>query len=581
MRVRRSAIAGLVCALTLAGQTPDRAAEVRAAREMADRGNAQSLQQALSESIRITTEAVAAGDTAAEADAVYLTGVVQLRLGRFPEAVTSYQRSVALYRQLGNRRWLATALNDLGLALSRRDDQTAALAALTEALEIQNDGDQPGERAITLNNLGLVYNELGDPARSRSYFEQVLAIRRQLGDKRLEGAALSNIGSLFYLEGDLQKALDSYLEAFELRQAGGDRRGASSTLSKVGLVYSVLNRPDQALRYFEQALAGIRESGDRFEEADALSHMGGAYRELGQFGKAQSFYEQSLKLQRETGRQLGYANDLANLSMVCRDQGQYDRALRLLEEALQIDESIHEQRDTGTTLERIGAIQRLRGNDAEALRYLGQALDTARQLREKQLEAASLYERGLTHAQMRDWQAAFDEAEAAIRVTESIRGGVASFEMRSTYVASIRGEYELAIDSLMHLHSAQRALEMSERSRARSLLDMLSESRGGVTAAIDPALQKKAQGLEASIGVLESRLLRMQPAHNEKLRKSGCKRLRPISIRCEPRFARRIHRMRPLRSRNRFRCATFRVCWMGTPSSWNFRWGIPTAIYGW
>jgi tetratricopeptide (TPR) repeat protein len=340
----------------------------------------------------------------------------------------------------------------------------------------------------------------------------VLAIRRKLGDRGPEGTALSNVGALYYLEGEMQKALDCYLEAIQLRKAGGDRKGAASTLSKVGLVYSALNRPEQALQSFEGALQGIRESGDKFEEADALSHIGGVYRQLGQLPKALSFYQLSLKLQQDSGRQPGYANDLSNIAMVYRDQGQYDKALEKLQEAYRIDESIHEQRDAGITIERIGAIQRLRGNSAEATDYLDKALLIARQLGEKQLEGATLYERGMAHATRNDWSAALDDAETAIRVTESIRGGVASYEMRASYLAPLRGQYELAIDALMHSGDAARAIATAERSKARSLLDLLTESRSGIGSEIrvDSALPENAHSLEASLGVLGTRLLRMQ-----------------------------------------------------------------------
>jgi tetratricopeptide (TPR) repeat protein len=123
MRWRRG-LAGLMIALSLRGQATDRAAQIRSARELADRGSAQGLEQALTQYARLLTEARADSDRQSEAEVVYLSGVAELRLGRFPEAVTFYQRSVALYRELGNQPRLATALNDLGLALSRRSDQS-------------------------------------------------------------------------------------------------------------------------------------------------------------------------------------------------------------------------------------------------------------------------------------------------------------------------------------------------------------------------------------------------------------------------------------------------------------------------
>src|SRR5579863_1144311 len=106
----RWALTGLVCAMALMGQRPDRAAQIEKLRALADQRTAQGLQQALAGYTTIVADARAAADRPSEADALYLSGVATLRLGRFPEAVGFYDKSVTLYRELGDRPHLATAL---------------------------------------------------------------------------------------------------------------------------------------------------------------------------------------------------------------------------------------------------------------------------------------------------------------------------------------------------------------------------------------------------------------------------------------------------------------------------------------
>src|SRR5262249_4884067 len=68
--------------------------------------------------------------------------------------------------------------------------------------------------------------------------------------------------------------------------------------------------------------------------------------------------------------------------------------------------------------------------------------------------------------------------------TDLLRGSVLSQGLRGTYLASVRGWYESYIDLLMKLHEQRPgqgfdaiALQVSQHSRARSLLEMIAESR--------------------------------------------------------------------------------------------------------
>jgi tetratricopeptide (TPR) repeat protein len=145
MCLLRHVLAALICCGILFAQTPDRATQIQKARELADRGTAQGLDQALTAYTRIVEDARAAADREGEAEALYLSGVAELRRGHFPEAVIFYQQSISLYRALSDRPMLAVALNDFGLTLSRRGDQTAALAALTEAMGYRPGTQIPGK----------------------------------------------------------------------------------------------------------------------------------------------------------------------------------------------------------------------------------------------------------------------------------------------------------------------------------------------------------------------------------------------------------------------------------------------------
>ncbi len=102
---------------------------------------------------------------------------------------------------------------------------------------------------------------------------------------------------------------------------------------------------------------------------------------------------------------------------------------------------------------------------------------------------------GLSTAQqaLGNYDVALATIERSIKIIEDLRVDVGSPESRALYFASVRQHYDLSRDILMQLDEARpgqgfgiRAFLASEKSRARSLIDLVRESqtylREGATA---------------------------------------------------------------------------------------------------
>jgi len=77
--------------------------------------------------------------------------------------------------------------------------------------------------------------------------------------------------------------------------------------------------------------------------------------------------------------------------------------------------------------------------------------------------------------------------EDSLRIMESLRTKVSSDDQRSSYFATVHDYYSYYIEILMQLHKRnpregydRLALEASERGRARTLLEVLSEAHADV-----------------------------------------------------------------------------------------------------
>src|SRR5262249_30913201 len=130
-----------------------------------------------------------------------------------------------------------------------------------------------------------------------------------------------------------------------------------------------------------------------------------------------------------------------------------------------------------------GEAQELLGAHQLALESFVQAIELSRRAWDRVGEARGLFGAARAFAGLGDLDGARSHAERALQVIESLRTEVQSQELRATYLASVHQYYELNVDILMRLRHveprgqlAAAAFRASERARARSLLESLSEA---------------------------------------------------------------------------------------------------------
>ena len=93
--------------------------------------------------------------------------------------------------------------------------------------------------------------------------------------------------------------------------------------------------------------------------------------------------------------------------------------------------------------------------------------------------------------------------EQAVGLIESLRTNIAGQELRASYFANRQEFFESYIDVLMQMHKQNPAaafdavaLAVSERARARSLLELLKESRADIRQGVDSSLLERERSLQ-------------------------------------------------------------------------------------
>ena len=122
---------------------------------------------------------------------------------------------------------LARVAHWLGVLLEQQGESDAALPLLERSLAIWRGlGDQE-QVARELNSLGIAHRYLGHLDTARSLLEDSVAIAREIGSSARLPVALTNLGQVESAAGNLDRATEVLQEALALDRARGDVLGAA------------------------------------------------------------------------------------------------------------------------------------------------------------------------------------------------------------------------------------------------------------------------------------------------------------------------------------------------------------------
>jgi len=511
VEAKRSAIVKFEQALKLYREAGDHTREARALNNIgkvySDLGEKQKALEYYSQSLPLRR---AVRDRGGEATTLNNIGGVYHDLGEKQKALEYYNQSLPLFRAVGDRSGEAATLTNIGLVYSALGEKQKALEYYTQSLALRRAvGDRRGE-AATLNHIGNVYADLGEKQKALEYYSQSLPLRRATGDRGGEAATLNNIGLVYSELGEKQKALDYYSQSLPLLRAVGDRRGEAITLTNIGRVYSELGEKQKALDYYSQSLPLSRAVGDRSGEAYTLTNIGRVYSELGEKQKALDYYSQSLPLTRALGDRGREASTLNNIGNAYSELGEKQKALDYYSQSLLLRQTIGDRDGEANTLNNIGIVYSALGEKQKALEYYSQSLPLSRAVGDRAGEALTLFNMASAKRAQNNLTQALNDIESSIKIIENLRTKIASPELRSSYFATVQDHYEFYIDLLMQLHKTNpksgydtKALEASERSRARSLLELLQESNANIREGISPDLLQQEKSLQQQLDAIE------------------------------------------------------------------------------
>lgn len=452
-----------------------------------------------SQSLAISREI---GDKEGEWASLDYIGELSADRNQLSKALESYQQALAIIKQLKTASSLDTSLptserirlNNIAAVYFRMGQYDKTLEFLNQALAIHREGSDYIGAAQTLNNIGVAYANQGQYQKALDSYEPALKIVREIGNcyrkdagARLcyygdEAAILNNIAALYFSLGQPQKALGFARISSEIynKLSIGESQGTNPDNLK--LLYDALGKNSRNLGFLSQQLAkrasvGNASSKDLSQLAGVavnFNNIGQIYSNLGQHEQALKLYQQALENYKKLSSKLGEAITINNIGQLYSNLGQYPKALEFLTQALALYKEVGDKTGAGIALNNIGQIYNNQEQYPQALEFLNQALVIHKEVGDKSAQGSTLTNISNSLIASGNFAEATNKLFSSIEVLESLRPGLSDNDKVSVFETQAR-TYRSLQQALVAQNQTEKALEISERGRARAFVELLSQ----------------------------------------------------------------------------------------------------------
>jgi CHAT domain-containing protein/Tfp pilus assembly protein PilF len=443
-------------------------------------------------------------------------GEIYKNQGQYAKALETYNKALAIYKKNNDAKKIADTLSSIGEVYFKQKQYSQALNYEQENLGIrQKNRDKNGE-TLALVGIGNIYLIQKQYSQSLDYYQKGLILAKQNGRKSQEILALSNIGQVYQSQRNFPKALEFHNTALIIAQEMGNAPRANELLLSIGKIYALQERYASALEHYQKSLIVAQKFGYQARKAYSLNAIGVMYRKVGQYRKAldiyqqaldiykqvgskdgegitlnnigtahnglkqyydaEKYYQASLEISQQTGDKVEESERLKNLGLVYHYQQKFTEALNHYNQALGIAKQLNDKGGESTTLHNIGGIYLDTGNYPKAIEYYQKSLAMTKEIGSKEWESLTLNNAGAAYVAIGKYPEAEKTLFSAIETRESLRDGLKDDQKISIFEQQ-SASYRFLQKALVAQNKIEKALEISERGRARAFVELLASKQ--------------------------------------------------------------------------------------------------------
>jgi len=230
-------------------------------------------------------------------------------------------------------------------------------------------GDKKGQ-ATTLFKIAWVHKRKDTPEKSMAAGLQALRLMEEIGDQEGIADALSRVSWDLRLQERSAEALEYARKAIEICQKNGFQEQLSQAFRSAGDACIAMGDNSRALDYYNQALNLVRSlPDDPIGLADIINCRGNALKRLGRYAEAVEDYKICLANSEKVNYPGGIFTAIANLGEVNLLQGKYAEALPYQLKTVELQEQSQDLMNLTENYGHVSTIYERLGNYKSALQY--------------------------------------------------------------------------------------------------------------------------------------------------------------------------------------------------------------------
>lgn len=379
----------------------------------------------------------------AHAEALEARGEALYYAGDYSKSADCLRHARDLFDAAKDENREAQAILMLAHAVFQSGERLQALQAAGEALRLWSSSENHLGVAQVRAALGIFAIPVGEFETAQCNYGVARRLFGEIGDKDDEASVLNGMGLVNRETGDWQRSLEYYQSAKTAFASVQDLLGEHEAIEGIGKALAAMKNYKRLLPLYLSQLEQARKANNPLLVASALANIASGYEAEGRYAQAEMFYRRSLEAYHAAHHIYGESDTLIRMGHLQASQGRYPEAIALFERANALKEK------TGQ-IEEIAKIQ---------------------------------YELACVYRKLNRLEDSRLAIEKTIEIVENQRISISHFDTRALYFASVHRYYAVYIQVLMLLHQQQpergfanKAFEASERSKVRSLLDLLTTS---------------------------------------------------------------------------------------------------------
>jgi predicted ATPase len=303
--------------------------------------------------------------------------------GRFPEALSYYDKALGICDELGKKLKKARVFKDIGHVHKYTGDYSKAEQHFERALEVSTQEESAYDIADIHRGLGYIHWRKGEFGNAIEHYNQSISNIEKIGDENLLAVTLLELGNVYNTKGDLDMATDYHTRSVKLLNKLGDYVEISRALNNLADSFMQKGDFDSAITHLERAVQASERSGSKQAQAWAIFNVAEAYIVNGEMKKAEEALEKSLIMCEALGEKVALQGVYKNYGLFYRVKKDWDKSIEYYEKALELLKEVKVPYETAKRLYEMALVYKDMGDKSTAEGLLFEARSIFREVAAK------------------------------------------------------------------------------------------------------------------------------------------------------------------------------------------------------